>query len=113
MDVVHRSGQATVAEVMAALPDSPSYSTVRALMGVLERKGHLKHRRDGLRYVYSPTQSRRAAGRSALRQILRTYFDSSTEKVVAALLDESASRISEEELDRLARRIDEARKQGR
>ena len=113
MEVVHRSGQATVAEVRKGLADSPSYSTVRALLGVLERKGHLKHRREGLRYVYRPTTSRLAAGRSALRQILTTYFESSAEKAVAALLDESASKLSDEELDRLAQRIDEARRQGR
>lgn len=113
MDVIYRQGRATAAEVHDSLPDAPSYSTVRALLRVLEAKGHLRHVEDGPRYVYSPTVPRQRARESALRQIVSTFFDGSTEAAVAALLDLSASKLNDAELDRLAGVIAQAKKEGR
>ena len=114
MDVIYRLGrEATAAEVHDALPDRPSYSTIRALLRVLESKGHLRHAEDGPRYVYSPTVPRERARESALRQVVTTFFDGSTEAAVAALLDLSASRLSDTELTRLAGLIAQAKKEGR
>jgi predicted transcriptional regulator len=113
MDVIYRLGRATAAEVRAQLPDPPGYSAVRALLRVLEEKGHLRHEADGPRYVFLPTISRERARRSALRQLLATFYDDSPEQVVATLLDVSAARLTDAEFDRLAELIDEARREGR
>lgn len=113
MDVIYRLGRATAADVHDALPDRPSYSTIRALLRVLESKGHLRHVEDGPRYVYSPTVPRERARESALRQLVTTFFDGSTEAAVAALLDLSAARLSDTELNRLAGLIAQAKKEGR
>lgn len=113
MDIIYRRGQATVAEVLAELPDPPSYSAVRALLRVLEEKGHLRHEQQGPRYVFLPTVARDRARRSALRQIVRTFFDGSAEQAVAALLDMSRDKLTPDELDRLSGLIDKARKEGR
>ncbi len=113
MDVVYERGQATVADVLDALPDPPSYSAVRALMRILEEKGHLRHQQDGPRYVFSPTLSRDKARRSVLTQVVRTFFDGSVEQAVAALIDMPQSRLSQDDLARLSRLIDKARKEGR
>ena len=113
MDVVYRLGRATAAEVQEALPDPPSYSAIRALLRVLEEKGHLRHEQQGPRYVFLPTVPREKARRSALQQLVRTFFDGSTEQTVAALLDLSASELSDAELDRLSQLIARARKEGR
>ena len=113
MDVLYRDGQATASEVLAALPDPPSYSAVRAMLRILENKGHARHVADGTRYVYLPTLARDRAGRPALAGVLETFFDGSTEKAVAALLDISRSDLSTEQLDRLSQLIDQARMEGR
>src|SRR5262245_61551751 len=97
MDVVYKRGQATIAE---DLPDPPSYSAVRALLRVLEEKGHLKHEYQGPRYVYLPTLPRDRASRLALKELVQTFFAGSTEQAVAALLDVSASQLSDDELER-------------
>ena len=112
MDIIYRRGEASVAQVLEDLPDTPSYSTVRALLRILEGKGHLKHGKDGPRYVYRPTRSQRAAARSALRRVLETFFNGSAEKAVAALLDVSDADLTPEELERLGKLIDKARKDG-
>lgn len=112
LDILYRRGRATAAEVQAALPDPPSYSAVRAMLRILEEKKHVRHEHDGPRYVYLPTVARDNAKRSALRHILQTFFDGSTEQAISALLDESSARLSQAELDRLARLIDDARKSG-
>ena len=91
----------------------PSYSAVRALLRVLEEKGHLQHQLDGQRYVYFPTVEREQVKHSALRRVLQTFFDDSTEDAVAALLDISQERLSDEELDRMQELIKQARKEGR
>ena len=113
MDIIYQRGQATAAEVMEGLPDAPSYSAVRAMLRLLEEKGHLRHEQDGQRYVFKPTMARDRAKKSALKQMLQTFFDGSIEQAVAALLDVSRSKISQEELDRLSKLIEEARKEGR
>lgn len=113
MDVLFRLGEATVADVLEGLPDPPSYSAVRALLRILEEKGQITHIQDGPRYVYRPTVAPEKASRSALRHVLRTFFDGSAEQAVAALLDEAGDDLSDAELDRLASLIAQARKEGR
>jgi BlaI family transcriptional regulator, penicillinase repressor len=113
MDVLYRDRQATAAEVLAALPDPPGYSAVRAMLRVLETKGHVRHVVDGTRYVYLPTVARERAGRPALAGVLETFFEGSTEKAVAALLELSPTGLSDEELDRLSHLIEQARLEGR
>lgn len=110
MEIIYARGEASASEVSGALPDSPSYSTVRALLRILEEKGFLLHREDGPRYVYAPTESREKASRSALKQVMRTFFDGSLANVVAALVDSEKSAISDAELDRLDALIRQARK---
>jgi BlaI family transcriptional regulator, penicillinase repressor len=113
MDVVYRRGQATAAEVQAELPDPPSYSAVRALMRVLENKGHLRHQQVGAAYVYLPTVPADSARRSAVRHLLQTFFGGSTEQAMAALLESSQASLSPAELDRIGRLIEAAKKEGR
>jgi BlaI family transcriptional regulator, penicillinase repressor len=113
MDILYRLGRATAAEVMTDLPGEPSYSTVRAQLRVLEEKGHVEHEEVGLRYVYTPTVPRHEVRQSALRHMVATFFEGSTQKVVAALLGSEGGRISPEELDRIAELIDKARKGGK
>src|SRR6266581_9475724 len=86
MDILYRSGRATAAEVMDALSGTPSSSTVRTQLRVLEEKGHVRHEEQGLRYVYLPVVPRHAVRKSALRHLVDTFFDGSAEKVVEALL---------------------------
>ncbi len=113
MDALYARGRATAQDVLDALPDPPSYSTVRALLRVLEGKGHVRHEQDGPRYVFLPVVTRAKARRSALRRVLDTFFDGSTEQTVAALLDLQSSKLDPQELERLAKLIDKARKEGR
>lgn len=107
MDIVHRRGKATAAEVLEDLPDPPTYSAVRAALRLLEEKGRLRHELDGRRYLYLATEPRGQARATALRHLVRTFFNGSSEQVVNALIEDV--RPSEAELDRLARLIDEAR----
>jgi predicted transcriptional regulator len=109
MDILYRRGRATAGEVLEDLPGSPTYSTVRAQLRVLEEKGHVQHEEVGLRYVYEPKVSRNAVRQSALRHIVDTFFEGSTHKVVAALLG-GESNVSDEELDRITDLVDKARK---
>jgi predicted transcriptional regulator len=111
MDILYRRGRATAAEVMEELTGSPSYSTVRTQLRVLEEKGHVRHEEEGLRYIYTPAVPRHAARRSALRHVIDTFFDGSAEKTVAALLGGEASKISDDELDRIAALVARARKE--
>ena len=112
MDILYAQGRASAAEVQAALPDPPSYSAVRAMLRILEEKGHVRHEQDGPRYVYVPTVARDNAKRSAMRHMLRTFFDGSAAQAISALLDDSSTRLSDADLDRLARLIEEARRTG-
>ena len=113
MDAIHQIGEASVNDVLDRLSDPPSYSSIRTMMRQLEKKGFLRHRREGMKYVYRPTEAPEKARRSALQHLLKTFFGGSAGDAVAAVLDLSGDRISPEELDRLARLIEEARKQGR
>lgn len=113
MDVLLRVQRATVAAVRAELPSPPSYSTVRALLRILEEKGHVRHVADGPRYVYEPVTSRSVERRSALRHLVRTFFDGSTEDAVLALLDSGDARLDRKQLDGIRRRIAAARREGR
>ena len=112
MDVLFRLGRATADEVMQALAGSRSYSTVRTQLRVLEAKGHVRHEEQGRRFVYMPVVQRVTARRSALRQLVQTFFDGSVENVVAALLGSDSSRLSDEELRRISDLIAKARKGG-
>jgi predicted transcriptional regulator len=112
MDILYRRGRATAVEVMEDLPGHPSYSTVRTQLRVLESKGHVRHEEDGVRYVYIPEVPRHAARKSALRHLVETFFDGSTEKVVGALLGGEAARLSDEELERIAAMVAKAKKEG-
>lgn len=110
MDVLFRRGEATVAEVLAELPDPPTYSAVRAMMRTLEEKGHTAHRQDGPRYVYQPTVPADEARDSALRRVLRTFFDGSATRAVAALIDLDGDEMTDEELDRLTELVERAKR---
>ena len=110
MDVLFRRGRATAAEVRKEMPDPPGYSAVRAMLRVLEEKGHVRHEEEALRYVFVPTASLARATRTALTHLVDTFFEGSAERAVAALLDGNLSR---EELDRLSSLIESAKKEGR
>ena len=113
MEILHARGPATAAQVRAALPDPPGYSAVRALLRILEEKGHVKHRRQGLRYVHLPTEARARASRSALRRVVRTFFGGSAPRAAAALLEAADTGLSPGEIARLQTLINQARKEGR
>src|SRR6266704_6305993 len=102
MDVIYARGEAAAADVHAALPDPPSRTAVRTLLRILEDKGHLKHRQEGLAYIYLPARSRVQAAQSAFRRVLDTFFEGSLEKAVAAHLGDDAADLSAAELARLA-----------
>jgi BlaI family transcriptional regulator, penicillinase repressor len=113
MDILYARGQASVAAVHQALADPPSYSAVRALMRILEEKGHLRHKTEGAKYIYLPTRSHKAVSRAAVRRLLATFFGGSVEQAMAALLEAGRDKPTDEELDRVARLIQQARKEGR
>jgi predicted transcriptional regulator len=113
MDIVYQRGRVTAADVLEALPDPPSYSTVRAMLRILEEKGYLRHEQHGPRYVFIPILPLEKARRSALEQVVQTFFEGSTELAVSALLNDSSSKLSDVELERLALLIEQARKAGR
>jgi predicted transcriptional regulator len=113
MDILYRRGKASAAEVREAMEDAPSYSAVRAMLRVLEEKGHVRHQAEGLRYVYVPVVAREQAKRSAVKHLMNTFFNDSPEQIVAALLDVSSTRLTREELDRMAAMIEKARKEGK
>jgi BlaI family transcriptional regulator, penicillinase repressor len=113
MDLLFRVGRATAAEVLEGLPNAPSYSAVRALLRILEQKGHIRHEEEGRAYVYMPLQRRDSARQSALSHLLKTFFDNSAEQAVAALLAIKGEKMSEAELERMSRLIDAAKKEGR
>ena len=113
MDIIYRLERASAAEVLDRLPNAPSYSAVRAMLRILEEKGHLMHTQDGPRYIYSPTVAAAEASRSALRHVLKTFFDGSPAQAMAALLDETAEEMSDDELARLSTLIEQAQQDGR
>ena len=113
LDLVYRRGRATANEVLADLDDPPSYSSVRSVLRLLEKKGILRHEEDGPRHVYIPVIRRDRARRSALKHVLKTFFEDSPEQVVNALLDVSKSKLSKAELSRIEESIAKAKKEGR
>jgi BlaI family penicillinase repressor len=113
MDVVYRLGAASVAEVRKHLVDPPTYSAVRGMLGLLEEKGHLHHRDDGVRFLYSPTVSRGAAQRTALRHLVGTFFGGSASEAAATLLEMSDTPLSAADAERLAALIRAAKREGR
>ncbi len=113
MDIIYRYGRMTAVEVMEAMAEPPSYSSVRSTLTILEQKGHLQHEGDGNRYVYFPTVRRSQARKSALKQLLSTFFDDSPAEVVTALLEVRGEDLSDEDLSQLSQLIDQARQEGR
>jgi predicted transcriptional regulator len=113
MDILYRRGKASAADVREAMDDPPSYSAVRAMLRVLEGKGHVRHQEEGLKYVYTPVVARDKAKRSVVRHLLDTFFNGSAEQAMAALLDVSASKLTDEELKRMSGMIEKARQEGR
>ena len=113
MDVLYKRGKASAAEVREAMENAPSYSAVRAMLRVLEEKGHIRHQAEGLKYVYLPTVARDKAKRTTLKHVMETFFNGSPEQIVAALLDVASTRLTREELDRMSQLIEDAKKEGK
>ena len=113
MDVLYQMTEATAAEVQERLPEAPSYSAVRAMLRILEDKGHIDHYEDGPRYVYRPVVARDTAQKSAVSHLLRTFFDGSVEAAMTALLDAADRKLSRDEVDRLSSLIEQRRREGR
>jgi BlaI family penicillinase repressor len=111
MDILYRCAKASASEVREAMEDAPGYSAVRAMLRVLEEKGHIRHQAEGLKYVYLPVVAREKAKRSAVKHLLDTFFAGSPEQIVAALLDVSATRLTREELDRMSEMIEKAKRE--
>ncbi|PYT19251.1 MAG: CopY family transcriptional regulator [Acidobacteria bacterium] len=113
MDILYQRGKSSASEVREAMANAPSYSAVRAMLRVLEQKGHIRHQAEGMRYVYVPTVPRDKAKRSAIKHLLDTFFNDSPEQVVAALLDISSTRLTRKELERMAVMIEKAKREGK
>ena len=113
MDVLYQMAEATAAEVQERLPEAPSYSAVRAMLRILEDKGHIAHYEDGPRYVYRPVVARDTAQKSAVSHMLRTFFNGSVEAAMAALLDANDRKLSRDEVKRLSSLIEQQRQEGR
>jgi len=109
LEILYRLGHASAAEVSAQMSDAPTYTTVRGLLRILERKGHIRHEMDGVRFVYSPVTPKRSAGPSVLAHVIRTFFNGSPADAMAALLGPS-SKVSEQELERLTRLVERSRR---
>ncbi|MGD0777128.1 MAG: BlaI/MecI/CopY family transcriptional regulator [Candidatus Solibacter sp.] len=113
MDILYQRGKGSASEVREAMEAAPGYSAVRAMLRVLEEKGHVKHQAEGLKYVYVPVVARDKAKRSAVKHVMETFFNGSAEQIVAALLDVSSTRLTREELDRMSEMIEQAKKEGK
>ncbi len=113
LETVYRLGRASVAQIQAELPDPPSYSAVRGMLNLLEEKGHLRHERDGLKYVYLPVVEAKTASRSAMAHVVRTFFGGNPAEAATALFDLPDHKLSDAELERLSKLIRQAKRQGR
>lgn len=113
MDAVYALGEATVNKVVEAIPDAPTAMAVRRMMHILEEKGHLKRRKSGREVIYAPRQSKGKAGRSALENVLATFFGGSLEEALAAHLHSRKDGVSDEERERLIELIAQAKREGR
>ena len=111
MDILYAAGRATGSEIQQRLADQPSYSAVRTILRVLERKGYIRHVEEGLRYVYLPTIAREAARRSALARLLETFFDGSAKEVVAALIDDRSLSLTKDDLEEIGLLLEHAKKE--
>ena len=112
MDLVYRLGEAGAGDVSRQLPDKPSYNSVRVTLGILEKKGFVRHRQDGARYIYAPTIAADRARKSAMKHVISTFFQGSPSAAILALLDGSAAKIERKELDDIAQAIEQARARG-
>jgi len=113
MEILHRRGESTVAEIMEELPDPPTYSAVRSILRILSEKQLIQYKEDGPRYVYFPAAPTEEARDEVLEHVVRTYFGGSAEQAVTALLRISDADISESEVQRLRDKIRRARLSGR
>ena len=113
MDALYKLGKASAAQIVDAIPDPPSNTAVRTLLSILEKKGHVRHSMDGVRYLYEPKVAREKMAKKAVKSVLSTFFDNSVEGVVAALLSQDDRKLSHAELDRLSQLIEQAKEQGR
>src|SRR3954453_14378614 len=113
MDILYQRGKASASDVREGIPDAPGYSAVRAMLRVLEEKGHVRHQAEGLKYVYVPTVARDKAKRSAVKHVMETFFNGSAEQIVAALLDVASTQLTRGELDRMSEMIEKAKKEGK
>jgi predicted transcriptional regulator len=111
MDILYRRGKSSASDVRDGMANAPSYSAVRAMLRILEEKGHIKHQAEGLKYVYVPTVNHDKAKRSAVKHLVDTFFKDAPEQVVAALLDVSSTRLTTAELDRMSEIIEKARRE--
>jgi predicted transcriptional regulator len=110
LEILYRRNWASASDVREAMPDAPSYSAVRALLRILEDKGRIRRKAEGLKYVYSPVVARGKASRSAVKHLLDTFFGGAPEQIVATLLDVSAAQLTREELDRMSEMIEKAKR---
>ena len=113
VDVLYRLGKASAADIREALPNPPTYTAVRTLLGILQEKGHVKFESDGIRYIYEPVVPREEMAKSVMDGVLQTFFGGSIERVVSTLIDSEESNVTSDQLDRLAQIIEEARREGR
>src|SRR5262245_11197327 len=113
MEILFQRGKVSAQDVREAMEDAPSYSAVRAMLRVLEEKGHVRHQAEGMKYVYLPTVARDKAKRSAMKHLMDTFFSGSPEQAVAALLDVSSTQLTREELDRMSEMIEKAKREGK
>jgi predicted transcriptional regulator len=113
MDALYRLGRASAAEVRDAISEPPTYTAVRTHLGILQEKGHVRYESDGTRYIYEPVVPREEMAKSAMENVLQTFFGGSVERVVATLVDREESQITDEQLERLAEIIEQARREGR
>jgi len=113
LDALYKLGKASAAEIRKQIPDPPTYTAIRTHLSILERKGHVRHKSDGTRYIYEPLVAREQMGRRAIDSLLKTFFDNSVERAVAAMLTREDANIPREDLDRLTRLIEKAKREGR
>lgn len=112
LEALYRRGSGSVNDVLAELPDPPSYSAVRTFLRILESKGHATHTQDGAKYVYHPTKPHTPVAREALYKLMETFFGGQPEQIVSTLLTDEQRKLSDEDLDRLSAMIAEARERG-
>ncbi|MBS0472235.1 MAG: BlaI/MecI/CopY family transcriptional regulator [Proteobacteria bacterium] len=113
MDALYKLGKATAAQILEQIPDPPTYTAIRTQLTILEKKGHVRHKSDGTRYIYEPSVAREQMGRRAIDSLLSTFFDNSVERAVAALITRDDADISADELESLSRLIEKAKREGR